>query len=1083
MPSDRGRPPERVRFGYDGVVAQQGRVILDRDFNAQQTYTADRIADDALDFVGPCGTPDDGFRISLRDTASSPPSFWSPPGGASPPEAPGGPDDFLIGPGTMYIGGQRVCFPSKQNGKTITYSYFDQPDWPTPDPDLAAGKLGSPPHSRELIYLSLQEQEVGAVEDPDLLEVALGGPDTTQRLKLLRRVHRLHVTAADCETAWQAAVADWARNGLTFDPDTMRLKPGVRMNVGFTTPLTSGDLCDPVATGGYLGNDNQLIRVRIDRSNNTRRVLWGYDNASFLYRVVDEGSDGMTLTLASDPPDAFHFPRTGQWVEVLTTAAILAREPDESDPTHEAEILRVAAASTGQLCQVKQFGPQPGGVTNVLTIDKAVPKGTRPLFVRVWQAAQTIPTSGTVTLQTTETDATGATVSVSTGLTVTFSPATAEALTDGTFWQFAVRPATPQGVYPEDLLVLPQMPDGPQLWACPLAVIDWTDRTVTDCRNTFDNLVTLSRRKPGCCTVSIMPRDVTATNSLQTLIDRAMRQAAILTSHPMPTVTVCLAAGEYVLPRTLYLDKRHAGLTLEACGGAVVLSAHIQSDMTPFTDGLIALVGVPGVTLRGLELHAPVVEATAKFLDQLLTLLNKDGFAAAARILRRPFTSFGVRALNAPELTLDRCVIRLAPNDTSAATKRLLASADFFGAAVFARGNCVNARIVDCEFASTIEPTYSPMTVNTDVASPAALAMFRRMLAAHFDIVTSPPSSERLAVTTRAAVASDTLTIENEAEGALDLLVSKRLAGDLTAPRYTVVTVGVLAAPSYHATCVLGQALVRDCAFDGFTFATWFVATFASLRLADNSVSDGVAGLWLEVPNTSNRPRAGDIADFQQSMLLFEEYQLLVALAATFPAPTPPSTAHLRSLAEHADIGTVETHAPIDVSLNPSESKAPAPYSLLVTGNQVDVRQQTETIGASAALRLALYREQVLQPMTSVIVSSNRFCGGMVGGGPITQGNSFGKIIPAALITLVGGTPCSITGNVIINRGGSAFGLLLKAGEVAPSLWLVVSGASEGVIQLAVTGNVLQGESDLDHLRRLDVKTITTWAPLNANPA
>ncbi|HEY2616225.1 MAG TPA: DUF6519 domain-containing protein, partial [Acetobacteraceae bacterium] len=136
MPSDRSRAPDRTRFGYTGVAAQQGRVILDRDFNAQQSLTADRTAVDALDFVGPCGTPDDGFRISLPGSSSSPPSFWSPPLAVptSPPETPGSAGDFLVAPGTMYVGGQRVFFPPDQNGNPVTYSYFDQPDWPAPIP-------------------------------------------------------------------------------------------------------------------------------------------------------------------------------------------------------------------------------------------------------------------------------------------------------------------------------------------------------------------------------------------------------------------------------------------------------------------------------------------------------------------------------------------------------------------------------------------------------------------------------------------------------------------------------------------------------------------------------------------------------------------------------------------------------------------------------------------------------------------------------------------------------------------------------------------------------------------------------------
>src|ERR1700720_3321056 len=203
MPSDRSRSIDRPLYGYTGPVAQQGRFILDRDFNALQGLAADRIAADALDFVGPCGTPDDGFRISLPAGSPPLPPFWSPPEGplGSPPQAPGGHGDFLIAPGTMYVGGERVTFPGEQNA--ITYSYLDQPDWPAPP-------LPAPEPTYELVYLELTELEVSAVEDPDLLDVALGGPDTTQRLKLLRRIHRLTVSSPDCVEAWQTAGAEWA---------------------------------------------------------------------------------------------------------------------------------------------------------------------------------------------------------------------------------------------------------------------------------------------------------------------------------------------------------------------------------------------------------------------------------------------------------------------------------------------------------------------------------------------------------------------------------------------------------------------------------------------------------------------------------------------------------------------------------------------------------------------------------------------------------------------------------------------------------------------------------------------------------
>ncbi len=112
MSSDRSRRTDRARHGYTGIAAQQGRVILDRDFNALQGLVSDRREAEAVDVIGPCGTPDDGFRISLPDDGGSPPHLYSPPFSppASPPYTVGGPGDLLISPGTMYIGVSALFF-------------------------------------------------------------------------------------------------------------------------------------------------------------------------------------------------------------------------------------------------------------------------------------------------------------------------------------------------------------------------------------------------------------------------------------------------------------------------------------------------------------------------------------------------------------------------------------------------------------------------------------------------------------------------------------------------------------------------------------------------------------------------------------------------------------------------------------------------------------------------------------------------------------------------------------------------------------------------------------------------------------
>ena len=179
----------------------------------------------------------------------------------------------------------------------------------------------------------MTEQEVSAVEDPDLLEVALGGPDTTQRLKLLRRVERTTVAVGQLQRRLaERPIANWAKEGwILRSGDHAAEADGAAEGRLHQTPAATATPAIRMATGGYLGADNQLIRVRIDRTAPAPIVLWGYDDASFIYRV-DQVTGGDTLTLAADPPDAFHFPTTGQLVEVLTTAAVLAEEPDESDP-------------------------------------------------------------------------------------------------------------------------------------------------------------------------------------------------------------------------------------------------------------------------------------------------------------------------------------------------------------------------------------------------------------------------------------------------------------------------------------------------------------------------------------------------------------------------------------------------------------------------------------------------------------------------------------------------------------------------------------------------------------------------------
>jgi hypothetical protein len=887
MSSDRSRSTKDRLYYYDGVVSQQGRVILDRDFNALQQIVNDRAEDEARDVIGPCGTPDNGFEISFAQQSPPGPPLWQPPPPLSPPSGRQSFLDFLIGPGTMYVGGQRAVFASRQAGHTVTYSYLDQPDAIAPLDTIAFPSSGQT--FREAVYLDLRETEVGAVEDPDLLDVALGGVDTTQRLRLLRRVRRHAVQSADCAAARAELVAAWRQNGRTFDPQTMRLVPDTTLRVSFTQGQVVTNLCDPIATGGYLGADNQLIRVQIaDAGDATHpaQLVWGYDDASFMYRVGAIAANGGKLQLVQDPPDTFHIPQAGQVIEILRTAAVLASEPDETDPAHQRTIVRCIAEPTGVLRSLTQpYGSAAAGEPKYLALDTPLPaeylNDTNPLFVRVWQANLSFNRAGAaVTL----TDQVGQT---STGIVVTIAVPSGETPAVGAYWLIGVRPSTPQAVYPEALLTEPQPPDGPREWVCPLAVIDWTGQAIHDCRNKFESLVALTRRKPGCCMVSVRPEDITPSDTLQAIIDRAAGTAS--------EVAVCLGEGIYLLNKPLILDARHSHMTLEGCGGFASIQPNPKADPAAFGQGVIVLAGATGVTLRGLRLdppHAPLsvgLRNDFKAMTPSILKFAQNNPRAPQQIqfmdsmVATMAAMIGIRAVDSPNLTIDGCTVVF---DLRRQINTLAVRA--FGAGVFAGADCTGLTVTRCKFEANATPTAVPgisypvqrLVVNLPgdrAAPPVAIA-------------TAPPPTARLGDTATAAAPSLASTpaagsLAGAPATAASLGSPPRLADEpeilrlLTPTAATVTTpVGVdvgtvlaiedqdflvvlgclvcptvpdFLAPSDNLTygfkvpSVLDAAVISDNRFDRLTLALLSVAETGTVRISDNMVRGCVGGFWL----------------------------------------------------------------------------------------------------------------------------------------------------------------------------------------------------------------------------------------------
>jgi hypothetical protein len=67
-----------------------------------------------------------------------------------------------------------------------------------------------------------------------------------------------------------------------FDDANYELRSKAKLTVGFSAEGITEDPCKPAVTAGFLGAENQTIRVQLTATN---RFIWGYDNASPFYRV------------------------------------------------------------------------------------------------------------------------------------------------------------------------------------------------------------------------------------------------------------------------------------------------------------------------------------------------------------------------------------------------------------------------------------------------------------------------------------------------------------------------------------------------------------------------------------------------------------------------------------------------------------------------------------------------------------------------------------------------------------------------------------------------------------------------------
>jgi hypothetical protein len=458
---------------YSRVVIQQGRVQLDADWNEQQSIHQHRMITQARDVIGVSGAPvhEAGFKITPTSDGKS----------------------LIIGQGRYYVSGL-PC----QNESDVAYTA--QPDLPNP-PDIIAA-MTSAQVTAAIIYLDVWSRHLTGLDDPQIRETALGGPDTASRVKTVWQVKALPakpdsgttVACGDSLKAWDNLVAP--SSGTL----SARAQP--------TQPTDSPCLLPPSA--GYRRLENQLYRVEVHSGGNLGAATfkWSRDNGTVVTAIANiNGQDITVHDLGRD--DVLGF-ASGQWVEI-------------SDDAHELNGL------PGQLVQIDHID-----TANRIISVKAAVTGidiTRQAKLRRWDGASA---TGLVVMVPTTNDGW---IPLEDGVEVKF---TAGSFATGDYWLIPARTATGNVEWP---FATPQPPRGIAHLYARLAVATLVGGTLAfqDCRRFFSPL---AERPPALHVAGInwVNDDVVSQdliiNGLQVFFDSAVTPPAIDSSTAIATLTL-----------------------------------------------------------------------------------------------------------------------------------------------------------------------------------------------------------------------------------------------------------------------------------------------------------------------------------------------------------------------------------------------------------------------------------------------------------------------------------------------------------------------------------------------------------------
>jgi hypothetical protein len=447
----------RVRFNpildYAGVELEQGRVLLDADSNEMMAIVDRRLralAGDTLGRSTVSSTTPDAFKITAATGT------------------------LLIGKGRLYVDGllaENHGAASSDQAKRLFDDLLGEPVFADPIRYDAQPYLPNPPPlptgGRHLVYLEVWNREVTDLEQPDLIESAVG-VDTSSRLQTVWQV-RVLTDDAGANTTCGSPDADVPGWSAIIAPST-----GV-LSTGIFDVAPVEDPCELPPTGGYRGLENQLYRVEIHDAGQPgagATFKWSRNDVGSRIASMISGAELELETLGRD--DVLRF-NTGDWVEITDDVRELSQAPGEMRRITVIEATRRI-----------QFTP---------ALPAEMVSGNFHLRVRRWdqkgRVFRTDPGGTPVQVQNLDepgstgviaVPAAGTTLLLENGVTVSFdtTKANGKGLRAQDYWVFAARTAD------ASVEILDRAPPrGIHHHYARLGIWDVLDHEVLDCRHTF----------------------------------------------------------------------------------------------------------------------------------------------------------------------------------------------------------------------------------------------------------------------------------------------------------------------------------------------------------------------------------------------------------------------------------------------------------------------------------------------------------------------------------------------------------------------------------------------------------------------